>query len=163
MGRQLGMAPLYARAPRGTRAIGSNIRNRGANLTTIGALSLTGMQASFAFEGATDKEAFMTFVHELLIPTLKPGQVVVMDNLGAHKAKGVREAITAAACQLVYLPPYSPEFNPIEECWSKVKAILRKTGARTKQALSDAIGHAFSFITPSDIQGWFRHAGYCAG
>lgn len=160
MGSQLGMTPLYARAPRGERAIGSNIRNRGSNLTTIGALSLSGMQASSAFEGGTDKDAFMTFVEKLLLPSLKPGQVVVMDNLGAHKAKGVKEAIGQAGCQLIYLPPYSPELNPIEECWSKVKAILRKIGARTKQALLDALGQAFSLISFSDIQGWFRHAGY---
>jgi transposase len=101
------------------------------------------MQASFAFEGATDKDAFVTFVHEVLVPTLSPGQVVVMDNLGAHKVKRVKEAIEAAGCLLIYLPPYAPELNPIEECWSKVKTILRKVGARTKQALSDAIGDAF--------------------
>ncbi len=159
MGSQLGLRRLYARAPRGQRAHDTQIRNRGINLTTIGALSLKGMQASLVFEGATDKQAFLTFVQEVLVPSLRPGQIVVMDNLGAHRAKGVKEAIESAGCQVVYTPPYSPDLNPIEECWSKVKAILRSLGAITKEALSDAIGKAFDLITPSDIQGWFRHAG----
>ena len=158
-GSQLGMTRLHARAPRGQRAHGTQIRNRGTNLTTIGALSLTGMQASLLFGGGTDKQAFLTFVQEVLVPTLTPGQIVVLDNLGAHRAKGVEKAVEGAGCQLVYTPPYSPDLNPIEECWSKVKAILRTLGARTKEALSEAIGQAFALLTPSDIQGWFRHAG----
>ncbi len=163
MGSQLAMTRLYARAPKGHRAHGSKLRNRGANLTTIGALSLAGMQASLLFEGGTDKPAFLSFVHKVLLPTLRPGQVVVMDNLKAHRANGVEEAIQGAGCELVYSPPYSPDLNPIEECWSKVKAILRSLEARTKEALSDAIGKAFTLITLSDIQGWFRHAGCHVG
>lgn len=163
MGSYLGMTRLYARAPKGQRAHGTQIRNRGTNLTTIGALSLTGMQASLLFEGGTDKQAFLTFVQEVLVPSLTPGQLVVLDNLGAHRAKGVEEAVEGAGCQLVYTPPYSPDLNPIEECWSKVKAIVRSLGARTKEALSEAMGQAFALITPNDIRGWFRHAGCHVG
>lgn len=121
------------------------------------------MQASLLFEGGTDKQAFLTFVQEVLVPSLTPGQLVVLDNLGAHRAKGVEEAVEGAGCQLVYTPPYSPDLNPIEECWSKVKAIVRSLGARTKEALSEAMGQAFALITPNDIRGWFRHAGCHVG
>ena len=160
MGSQLGMTRLYARSARGERAKGTSIRNRGSNTTTIGALSLTQMQAAFVFEGATDKLAFMTFITQVLVPTLQPGQIVVMDNLGAHRVKAVRQAIQAAGCALVFTPPYSPEFNPIEECWSKVKTILRTIGATTKESLRSAISAALTSITPPDITGWFIHAGY---
>jgi len=163
MGSQLGMSRLYARSPKGQRAHGSLIRNRGANLTTIGALSCTGMQAAMVFTGATDKTAFLTFIHQVLLPTLRPGQIVVMDNLGAHRARGVQQAIEAAGCTVIFTPPYSPEFNPIEECWSKVKAILRGIAARTRESLTQAIASAFDLITLQDIQGWFNHAGYCMG
>lgn len=160
MGSQLGMSRSHARSLQGQRACGTMIRNRGTNTTTIGAISLTQVQASFVFEGATDTLAFMTFVTEVLVPTLVPGQIVVMDNLGAHRVKAVREAIEAAGCSLRFTPPYSPEFNPIEECWSKVKSILRKIGAKTKDSLEQAIHTALSAVTPQDLKGWFNHAGY---
>ena len=160
MGSQLGMSRIYARAPKGQRALGSVIRNRGANLTTIGALSPTRMQAAMVFTGATDKAAFLTFIQEVLVPTLRPGQIIVMDNLGAHRVQAVQEAIEAAGCILIFTPPYSPEFNPIQECWSKVKAFLRSVSARTRESLTQAIAAAFDLITPQDIKGWFSHAGY---
>lgn len=160
MGSQLGMTRLYARSPSGERASGTAIRNRGISTTTIGAISLTQVQAAFVFEGATDKHAFTAFVTEVLVPTLRPGQIVVMDNLGAHRVKAVQEDIEAAGCTLKFTPPYSPEFNPIEECWSKVKAILRSIGAKTKESLQNAIAAALKAVTPQDLYGWFSHAGY---
>ncbi|MDX2007464.1 MAG: IS630 family transposase [Meiothermus sp.] len=159
----MGMTRTHARSLKGQRACGTMIRNRGTNTTTIGAISLTQVQASFVFEGRTDKCAFMTFVSEVLIPTLTPGQVVVMDNLGAHRVKAVREAIEAVGCILKFTPPYSPEFNPIEECWSKVKSILRSIGAKTQDSLEHAIHTALSAVTSKDLKGWFTHAGYCRG
>lgn len=163
MGSQLGMTRFYARSTRGERAKGTMLRNRATNTTTIGAISLCEVQASFIFEGATDKSAFLTFVVEVLVPTLQPGQIIVMDNLGAHRVRAVREAIQVAGCTLKFTPPYSPEFNPIEECWSKVKSILRTIGAKTKDSLQSAIDSALKGITPKDLKGWFHHAGYCAG
>lgn len=162
MGSQLGMTRRYARSPEGERANGVAVRNRGTNTTTIGAISLAEVQAAFVFEGATDRHAFMTFITEALVPTLQPGQIVVMDNLGAHRVKAVRGAIEAAGCTLRFTPPYSPELNPIEECWSKVKSILRSIGAKTKESLQNAIAKALKAVTPKDLEGWFSHAGYRA-
>lgn len=110
MGSQLGMTRPYARSFKGQRAPGSTLRNRGSNTTTIGALNHTGIQAAFVFEGATDKAAFMTFITEVSVPTLQPGRIVVMDNLGAHRVKAVQAAIEAAGYSLKFTPPYSPEF-----------------------------------------------------
>lgn len=161
MGSQLGMTREYARSVKGQRANGTMIRNRGSNTTTIGAISLSQVQAAFIFEGATDKSAFITFITEVLVPTLVPSQIVIMDNLGAHRVKAVQKAIEAAGCVLKFTPPYSPEFNPIEECWSKVKAILRKIGAKTKESLQNAISIALNAVSQPDLLGWFSHAGYC--
>jgi transposase len=163
IGSQLGMSRTYARSLSGERAYGTAIRNRGANLCTIGALSSSGIQASLVFSGATDKAMFLIFIKEVLLPTLKAGQIVVMDNLAAHRVKEVQTLIENVGCTLKFTPPYSPEFNPIEECWSKVKSILRKISARTKESLTAAINTAFSRIAPSDIIGWFNHAGYRIG
>ena len=162
MGSHVALTRLYARSRRGRRAYGTVKRNRGRNLTTIGAVTLEGVQASFAFEGGTDGDgaAFLVFVREVLAPSLRVGQVVILDNLGAHRVEGVREAVEAAGCSLVFLPGYSPDLNPIEECWSKVKGYLRKVGARTRETLETAIGQALALVTPSDLRGWFGHAGY---
>jgi transposase len=148
------MTRQYARSPRGERANGTLIRNRCTN-TTIGAISLTQVQASFVFKGTTDKHAFITFVTEVLVATLQSGQIVVMDNLSAHQVKAVREAIEAAGCTLKFAPPQPPEFNPIEECWSKVKTILSSIGAKTIESLLNAIATAFDAVTPEDLMGWF--------
>ncbi len=110
------------------------------------------MQVARVFTGAIDKTAFLTFLH-----------IVVMDNLGAHRARGVQPAIEAAGCTVIFTLPYSPEFNPIEGCWSKVKAILRGIAARTRESLTQAIASALDLIMLQDIQGWFNHAGYCLG
>jgi transposase len=150
----------YARAPRGQRVEDTIPRNRGTVTTMIGALTLAGLVAVMTVEGATDADVFLAFVNRLLAPTLKPGDLVVLDNVGAHKVKEVRAAVEATGARLVFLPPYSPDLNPIEECWSKLKALLKSFGARTREELDFAVADAMARITPSDAAGWFRHAGY---
>src|SRR5215207_6544051 len=155
------MTRLYARAPRGKRAYGKVPRNRGKNTTLIAAITLEGaMGESMTVEGATDSEAFEVYVEHFLAPTLEKGQVVVLDGLGAHRPKRIRELIEARGADLVFLPSYSPDFNPIEEAFSKVKALVRKEGARVREALVEAIGRALAAVTTEDAAGWFAHAGY---
>jgi transposase len=154
------MARAYGRAPRGQRARGAKPVHRGQHVTMVGALGLVGVVAAMMVEGFVDGAAFLAFVQEVLVPQLRPGHVVVLDNLTAHKVAGVREAIEAVGARLIYLPPYSPDFSPIEECWSKIKAILRAKAARTLERLWQAIAEAFAAITSQDAQGWFTHAGY---
>ena len=129
-------------------------------LTTIGAISTQGMIAAATVDAAVDAEIFRLFAREVLAPVLRPGQVVVMDNLQPHKASGVREAIESAGAALLYLPPYSPDFNPIENAWSKVKGILRSLAQRTVDALGGAISKALRMVAPDDCIGYFRHCGY---
>ncbi len=127
---------MYARAPRGKRAYGEVPRNRGKNTTLIAAITLEGaMGESVAIEGATDAEAFEAYVEHFMAPTLKEGQVVVFDGLGAHRTHKVRELVEGRGADLVFLPSYSPDLNPIEEAFSKIKTIVRKVGARTREAL----------------------------
>jgi transposase len=156
------MTRLDARAPRGQRAQATKPVNRGGHVTMLGALSLQGVVAAMTVAGFTDGEVFLAFLREVLLPQLRPGQLLIMDNLRAHKVTGVAAACAAAGVRLLYLPPYSPDFSPIEECWSKVKAILRATAARTLEALEQAITQALAVITSQDAHGWFAHAGYCA-
>ena len=115
-----------------------------------------------AVEGATTARVFETYVRRLLAPALKPGQVVVMDNLGAHRPKSIRELIEERGCDLIYLPPYSPDLNPIEEAFSKLKHILRKIGARAREALIEAMGRALAAVSAEDVRGFFVHCGYRA-
>ena len=159
-GFQRGMTRLYARARRGERAFGRVLRNRGRNLTTLAAMTVDGVLAAMLIEGGTDKAVFLTFLDRVLIPSLRPGQVVVMDNLGAHHANGVRERIEAAGCRLIYLPPYSPDLNPIEMLFSKLKALVRAVVNSTTRRLEEAIAGALKRVTPGDCRGWFAHAGY---
>jgi transposase len=154
------MTPLYGRAPRGQRAIGSVPQNYGSNLTLIGALSLDGLQAPMTVDGATDGEVFRAYVEQVLCPTLDAGDVVVMDNLSAHKVSGIREAIEATGATVMYLPPYSPDFNPIERCWSKLKSALRAIGARRRESLEEAIAQVIKTVSKADALGWFAHCGY---
>ncbi|MCH8110194.1 MAG: transposase [Chloroflexi bacterium] len=119
-----------------------------------------GISAAMSFEGAMNGAIFRIFVEQVMAPTLKAGAVVVMDNLSAHKVSGIREAIEKTGARLLYLPPYSPDFSPIEQCWSKVKTLLRKAKARTVEALDQAIVDALAQVTISDAQGWFQHCGY---
>jgi transposase len=156
----LAMTHLYARAPRGQRAYGNRPEKRGKNVTMIGAIALKGFMAPVTFEGGTDAEAFKAYIRQVLVPQLWPGACVVMDNFTSHKVAGVQEAIEAAGARLVYLSPYSPEFNPIENCWSKIKTFLRSKGARTHEALQKAIKEAIDMITTQDLVGWFTHSCY---
>ena len=152
---------LYAWSRRGERARCFRApRNWGPNVTLLASMTLSGMGPSLAVEGATTKAVFEAYVEEALAPSLQPGQVVVMDNLSAHKGGRVRELIEARGCELVYLPPYSPDFNPIEQAFSKVKGLLRKAEARTREALIGAMGVALSAVSARDASGFFWHCGY---
>lgn len=156
------MTPLYGRALVGERAPGRAPRNHGTNLTVAGAIALDGVRALMAYEGGTTREAFLRFVNEVLVPSLNPGDIVVMDNLRTHYCEGVREAIEAVGASVLYLPPYSCELNPIEMTWSKLKAALRRAEARTLRALAGALSVSSTKITRDDIAGWFTHCGYFA-
>lgn len=159
-GSNIALTPLSARAPRGQRAYGVAPRNWGKNTTLIAGLTLSGIQAPMILEGAVDTLAFEVYVEQVLVPSLKPGQVVVLDNLGVHKGGRVRQAIEAKGCQVLFLPAYSPDFTPIEQAFSKLKAWLRRLGARTREALEEAIALALEQITAQDAHGWFWHCGY---
>jgi transposase len=159
-GVNLAMTRLYGRAPTGERVIGSVPQNYGPNVTMLGALGVHGLHAVMTVDGATDTDVFRTYVKQVLGPTLRPGDIVVMDNLRAHKAVGVQQALARRGARLLYLPPYSPDLSPIEPCWSKVKTALRTAKARTREALDRAITGALATITDADAQGWFRHCGY---
>jgi transposase len=136
-------------------------RNRGKNQTLIASITLEGgMGQALAIEGSTDAELFEAYVEEFLAPTLKAGQVVVLDGLGAHRTERVRELVEARGADLLLVPSYSPDFNPIEEAFSKIKNLVRKAGARTREALNEAISEAMSAITLEDVAGWFSHCGY---
>ena len=159
-GTHISMDRLRSRAPRGLRAYGKVPKNRGKNLTLIASMSLYGMGESMVVEGATDAKAFEVYVEHFLAPSLSEGQVVVMDNLGAHQPKRVRDLIEKRGAEVVFLPSYSPDLNPIEQAFSKIKNILRKLGARTHEALLGAMEEALSKVTPADAAGWFEHCGY---
>jgi transposase len=160
MGTHTSLALLYAYAPVGERAFFELPRNRGMNTTLLSSVHVEGMGPSMAVEGATTARVFETYVEHFLAPALGPGQVVVMDNLGAHRPKRVRELIEARGCELIYLPPYSPDLNPIEEAFSKLKHTLRKIGARGKEALIEAMGRALGAVSAQDVRGFFTHCGY---
>jgi transposase len=160
MGTNTSLSPLYAWAKKGQRAYWSVPRNRGPNTTLLSSMSAEGMGPSLTVEGATTSAVFEAYVEQVLAPTLRRGQVVVMDNLSAHKGERVRELIEERGCQLVYLPSYSPDFNPIEEAFAKIKGLVRKAEARTKEALVEAIGKALSAVTIEDARGFFEHCGY---
>jgi transposase len=155
------MTRLRARAPRGKRAYGKVPRNRGKNTTLIAAITLQGgMGESMTVEGATDALAFEAYVEHVLAPSLCEGQVVVLDKLGAHRTEKVRDLIEGRGADLVFLPSYSPDMNPTEEAFSKIKQFLRKAGARVREALVEAIRRALRAVTTEDTAGWFAHAGY---
>jgi len=157
------MTRLRARAPKGKRAYGKVPRNRGKNQTLIAAITLEGgMGESMSVEGATDAKAFEAYVEHFLAPSLREGQVVVLDGLGAHRTDKVRELVEGRGADLVFLPSYSPDMNPIEEAFSKIKQLVRKVGARGREALVEAIGRALRAVTTEDAAGWFAHAGYRA-
>lgn len=154
------MARRYGRAEGGRRAVGTVPHGRWTRLTVLGGLTLQGLSACMSIEGAADTSVMVAFVEHVLVPTLRPGQVVVLDNLSVHRAARVRQLVEQAGCTLRFLPPYSPDLNPIEPAWSKLKTRLRGVGARTTAALHDALAGAVAAITPDDARSYFRHCGY---
>lgn len=159
-GATTNMTRRYGRGPRGQRVVCKTPHGHWKILSTIAALDVNGIRTALCFEGATDTEMFVAFVETFLVPTLKPGQIVVMDNLAAHKSPRVDRAIEAAGARALRLPPYSPDFNPIEMAISKMKSLLRKLGRRSLDELEPAIGHATKAITPDDARGFITHCGY---
>jgi transposase len=149
-----------ARATRGTRARGAVPRNRGPVTTLLAGVGLAGMSPAMTVEGGTDTAVFATYLQHLLLPSLAPGTVVVVDNVGAHQPDRIRELVAAAGCELVFLPAYSPDLSPIEEAFSKIKTLVKAAGARTRAALDAAIAAALEAVTATDVAGWFSHAGY---
>lgn len=154
------MVPLYSRSEAGTRAFAERPRNQGSNISMIGAIRLRGFQAFNMCDGPVDGLRFLSFLEHHLVPKLEPGDVVIMDNCRTHHIAPVEQLICQVGARVLYLPPYHPELNPIEEAWSKIKHLLRKAEARTIAALTTAALAAKSAITLEDIAGYFGHAGY---
>ena len=154
------MTRRYGRAPKGERAHDSAPRNYGAHTSLIGAMGLRGLVATLTVEGAVDAEVFNAYAERVLGPRLRRGDVVVLDNLGAHRASRIEEVAESRGAQVLWLAPYSPDFSPIEQCWSKIKAYLRGAKARTQEQLDQALAAAIKMVTKSDIRGWFKHCGY---
>jgi transposase len=159
-GTHTSMTRRRARAPHGMRARGAVPRNRGPVTTLIAGLSLAGMVPAMTVEGGTTAAVFAAYLEQVLLPALRPGQVVVVDNVGAHKPDRMRVLVEAAGCRLVFLPAYSPDLSPVEEAFSKIKALVKAATARTRAALDAAIAVALAAVTVSDAAGWFAHAGY---
>jgi transposase len=159
-GINLAMTRLYGRAPRGVRVLGSVPQHDGPHVTRLGARSYTGLEAVMVIEGATAADVFRASGQEVRCPTLHEGDIVVADHLSARKAAGVQEAIAAAGARLLDLPPYSPDLNPIEPCWSTIKTFWRAVKARTREALDTAVASALATVTASAARAWFTHSGY---
>jgi transposase len=159
-GTHTSMTRRRARAPRGARARGAVPRNRGPVTTLITGLSLGGMSSAMTVEGGTTAAVFAAYLEQVLLPSLRPGQVVVVDNVGAHKPDRMRALVEAAGCRLLFLPAYSPDLSPVEEAFSKIKTLIKAAGARTRAALDAAIAVALAAVTATDAAGWFAHAGY---
>jgi transposase len=160
MGTNVSLSPLYAWSRKGERAFGSAPRNWGKNVTLLASITTEGLGPCLAVEGSTTREVFEAYLEHVLASTLRSGQVVVMDNLSAHKGGRVKEIIEGRGCELIYLPSYSPDLNPIEEAFSKIKELMRKAGARTRGALIEAMGRALDAVTAHDARGFFGHCGY---
>ena len=159
-GTNTAMTRRYARAPRGARANGSAPRNHGPNTTLLGCLTRTGMGPAMLVEGATTTEVVIAYVEQFLVPWLRPGQIVILDNLSAHTSDRVRQLVEAAGCQVRFLPSYSPDFSPIEWAFSKLKIALQAAMARTRDELERAIAAGLDRITAEDADGWFYGCGY---
>ncbi len=160
MGSNVSLSPLYAWSRRGERAFGSAPRNWGKNVTLLASITHRGLGPCLAVEGPTTREVFEAYLERVLAPTLRPGRVVVMDNLSAHKSARVGEIVEGRGCEHVYLPPYSPDLNPIEQAFAKVKGLLRRAEARTRETLIEAMGPALSAVSARDARGFFGHCGY---
>jgi transposase len=159
-GAHLGLTRLFGRAAPGQRVIEATPGYSGKHYTIIAALGLTEITATWLLEEALTREAFEVYVTHVLAPTLQVGDVVLIDNLNVHKSETARQAIEARGARLEFLPPYSPDLNPIEKCWAKIKSVLRQLKARTFDELVEALGVAFESITPEDLRAWFVHCGY---
>jgi len=158
-GANTAMTRAHGRAPKGQRVVGEAPQGHWRMTTMVAAIRLAGLSAALLFEGATDAEAFATFVEQVLVPALRAGDVVVMDNLSSHKGQRVQRAIEAAGAYVLFLPPYSPDFNPIEKVWSKVKALLRAAARRTVEGLWEAISAALLQVTPAECRNFFASCG----
>lgn len=154
------MTRNYARAPRGQRVKEATPQGHWRILTMLAALTIRGLEAPMTIAEPTDGDIFLAYLEQVLCPQLHPGQVVIMDNLSAHKVDGVRSLIEGAGARLMYLPPYSPDLNPIEQAWSKVKQLLRSLKARTAETLETAVAEALAAITTENAIAWFSHCGY---
>jgi transposase len=160
MGTNTSLSAIYAYSPRGYRAYACVPRNRGPNTTLLSSMTVKGVGPSLAVVGATTQVIFESYVEQVLAPTLESGQIVILDNLAAHKSLRAKELVEARGCELMYLPPYSPDLNPIEEAFSKIKGTLRRVEARTRETLIEALGAAISAVSPSDARSFFEHSGY---
>lgn len=160
-GVNINMARRYGRGKGGQRVVDHTPLNTPKSTTILSSIRLDGELAFTTFSGGTTADKFLTYLTQVLIPTLRPGDIVIMDNLRTHHIQAVGELLHAAGAQALYLPPYSPDLNPIEKLWSKVKSILRQLRVRSLDALDDAISFALSCASADDCAGWFRCAGYC--
>ena len=154
------MTRLWGRAPKGERVRESVPRNYGANISTLSLMSLSGVEATMTIEGSVDTMVFNIFAEEFIRPRLKLGDVLVLDNLGAHRASRIEQIAESCGAKVIWLPPYSPDFSPIEQMWSKLKTYLRKVKARTSEELDRAVAEGLQLITESDCRSWFKHCGY---
>src|SRR5215210_6738875 len=160
MGSNTSLHELYAYSPKGERAYLSVARNRGKNTTLLSSMSHCGMGPSMVVEGGANVAVFEGYLREMLLPWLGKGDILVMDNLRVHKTERVKEMIEAAGVEILYLPPYSPDFNPIEEAFSKIKNLIRKAGARVREVLVEAIGAAIREVSAEDARAFIEHCGY---
>jgi len=159
-GVNLGLTRLYGRAAPGERVVEATPGTSGSHYTLVAALGLKGVQAPLLFEGAMTRLTFEVYIEDVLAPTLRRGEIVLMDNLSAHKSDQVRATLEARGVQVIFLPPYSPDLNPIEKCWAKVKQALRAAKARTWDDLLVAVRNALLSVSPTDVLAWFAHCGY---
>ena len=159
-GAKTNMTRLYGRAKAGQRVVDNVPAGHWCTTTMISSVRLDGSTACMVVDGSTNKEVFQAYVQYILLPTLKSGDIVVLDNLSAHKNQEIRDMIESVGAELWFLPPYSPDLNPIEKMWGKIKTILRTLKARTEKALINAIAKALEAVTASDVKGWFKSCGY---
>jgi transposase len=159
-GVNLGLTRLYGRAAPGERVVEATPGTSGPHYTVVATVGVNGVQAPLLFEGAMTTLIFETYVDDVLAPTLQPGEILLLDNLSAHKGGPAQATLEAGGVQVIFLPPYSPDLNPIEKCWSKVKQALRAAKARTWDDLVDALAKALRSVSPSDVLAWFAHCGY---
>ena len=159
-GANRALCPRYGYAPKGQRSHGQAPRNRGRNLSILAATGPAGLRATMTVEGSANTDGFLTYLDQVLCPALRPGQTVVLDNLSVHKHEAVRQKIEAGGCRLVFLPAYSPDFNPVEHAFSKLKQFLRKAKARTQDTLEAAIAAGLATLTAQDARGWFKHCAF---